>query len=191
MARRNKPHDPAAATRAADERKEREAERRRLLAQGAVIRIDAAGRIISARRSNVFKILLDRKAISVDHHDAAYTLAMEWAAWKGMDGGPEPRLESVGGSGALDEAECGLIAAKRRVTAGLRVERALGQIDAISRLLLEAFMVATVEEDRPMSWRGIVERTLHETRKEEQTSLVVYALESLRAVYQEPGRVAA
>jgi hypothetical protein len=60
----------------------------------------------------------------------------------------------------------------------------------MSRSIVEAFMIATVEEDRPMAWRGIVARLGIRVR-EQQTRAVVAALEALRVAYEEPGKVAA
>jgi hypothetical protein len=61
MARRHKPHDPAKATR---ERLEEAAERKRMEGQGATVTTDRAGKIVSARRSNVFNLLLQRGTIT-------------------------------------------------------------------------------------------------------------------------------
>jgi hypothetical protein len=54
--------------------------------------------------------------------------------------------------------------------------------------LLIAFMVATVEEDRPMAWRGIVERVSGVTGRDAQPAIVRAALENLRRVYEAPKR---
>ncbi len=78
----------------------------------------------------------------------------------------------------------------RMIRAGREVERALCAVDMRERVILEAFMVATVEEDRAMVWRGIMER-LGYVAKDRQTRAFVGALEALRFYYQEPGRVAA
>jgi hypothetical protein len=184
MAKR-KPHDPAAALRAASDRAQHKAEALRIKAQGGDVRLDAGGRIISAWRSNVFRLLLERGTITPNHHDAAYTLAKDWAAWKGLDGKPETFGQFVdGGSGSAE------LITDRMLNGGRRVRRALEAIDPLSRVILEAFMVATVEEDRAMAWRGIMER-LKITGRERQTALVVAALEALRVQGEEPGRRAA
>jgi hypothetical protein len=47
-------------------------------------------------------------------------------------------------------------------------------------------MVATVEEDRPMAWRGIVERVSGVTGRDAQPAIVRAALENLRRVYEAP-----
>lgn len=185
MARRRKPHDPAAATQAAIRRREAEEEKRRLEAQGATVKTDRTGRIVSAYRSNVFNLLLQRGTITPNHHDAAARLAEAWAAWKGLDGGPEKRAEMVDGCNG-----CAELVTDRMIRAGRAVNATLSEVHPLSRVILEAFMVATVEEDRPMAWRGIMQRVGIVTR-DRQTAAVTEALEDLRRVYQEPGRAAA
>lgn len=178
MARRNKPYDPAASTR---ERKERAAEVARLQSQGATVKVDRAGRIITAYRSNVFNLLLTRGTITPNQYDAAYRLSLDWAAWKGLEGKPE---QIGAGSGSAE------LVSDRMINAGRRVESALSTVDPVCRYILEAFMEATVEEDRPMSWRGIMQK-LGWTNRERQTELVIQSVEQLRAHYQEPRRAAA
>jgi hypothetical protein len=89
-----------------------------------------------------------------------------------------------GGQGAAE------LVTDRMIRAGRDVDRALSSVEPLSRVILEAFMVATVEEDRAMAWRGIMER-LGVRVKERQTRAVVDALEGLRMFYEEPGKVAA
>lgn len=181
MTRRRKPHDPAEAVRLAAERREREGETARLRAAGATVTTDATGRVISAYRSNVFNLLLARKTITQNQHDAAHRLSVDWATWKGLDGKGDTFGEQVdGGSG------CAELITDRMIRGGKDVACALGALIAYDRRLLEAFMVATVEEDRPMAWRGIVQRVTGENIRDRQTAMVVCALDSLRAVYEGP-----
>lgn len=181
-----KPHNPALAAQAALERRDREAEKARLEGLGAKVTTDRTGRIVSAYRSNVFNRLLSRGTIAQSHHDAAQWLADAWAAWRGLDGKPETFGEVVdGGHGAAE------LVTDRMIRAGRDVQWILGQLEPQARTLMEAFMVATVEEDRPMAWRGIVERSVGVTVRDRQTEAVVTTLEALRVVYQEPRRAAA
>jgi len=187
---KKKPHDPAAATRAAFERREREAEIARLIAQGATVTTDRAGHVISAYRSNCFNLLLSRGTITTNQYYAAHRLALDWAAWKGIDGKPDgvkERVdEEIGNSRAL--------VTDRMLHAGRRVAEAMRQLGVAERRVIEGLLIATVEEDRPMEWRGIVERQVGETRKPKQVDLVVGALEHLREHYETPltqNRVAA
>lgn len=181
MARRRKPTDPTEAARLATERRDREQEVERLKAMGATITTDNTGRIVSARRSNVFNLLLTRKTITQNQYDAAYRLSVDWATWKGLDGKGEAFGEFVdGGSG------CAELVTDRMIRAGRDVSGALAIVFGNDRRLIEAFMVATVEEDRAMVWRAIVERVTGETIRDRQTAMVVTALESLRCVYEGP-----
>ena len=182
---KKRPHDPAKAALAALERQRREDEIRRLQAMGATVTTDPAGRVISARRSNVFNLLLARGTITPNQHDAAYRLAQDWATWKGLDGKGE-RSEFVdGGAGSAE------LVTDRMISAGRRIVDAFWGVGHQHIALLSAFMVATVEEDRPMAWRGIVQRTSGETVRDRQTVAVVGALEALRSVYEQPRREAA
>jgi hypothetical protein len=74
------------------------------------------------------------------------------------------------------------------LVAGRQVERTLAGVGPMDEALLIAFMVATVEEDRPMAWRGIVERVSGVTGRDAQPAIVRAALENLRRVYEAPKR---
>lgn len=180
--RKNKPMTPEEAHKLLAERREREADIADLKRRGARVTTDRAGRVVSAYRSNVFNLLLERKAITPNQHDAAYRLSVDWAAWRGLDGKPEG-VQVDGGLG------CRELVTDRMIAAGLRVEWALSQVP--DHALLRALMVATVEEDRPMMWRGLVQKATGKTDAEAQTRAVVRALERLRAVYEQPRALAA
>lgn len=183
MARRRKPHDPAATARQAAEREDREAEIKRLIAMGATVTTDPARRVISAYRSNFANLLLQRGSITQNHHDAASRLAADWSGWKGLDGGGDNAPERVdGGSGFGPKA----LVTDRMLWAGSRVAEAMRGLDAEQRKVMEALMVATVEEDRPMIWRGVVERVTGATNHPKQVQIVLGALESLRIAYEGP-----
>lgn len=177
MSRRRKPHDPAAAL---EERLNIKAEVSRLEGQGAEVSLGPDGRIVSAWRSNVFTVLLRSGSITTNHHNAAMRLATDWASWKGL-AGSSGRMEAVdGGSGSAELVNDRMLVARRAV------DRALVQVGPMDRALLVAFMVATVEEDRPMVWRGIVERVSGVTGRDAQPAIVRAALENLRRVYEAP-----
>lgn len=179
---KRKPHDPAKAT---EERLRNAEEVARLKAAGAEVTIDKrTGRLISARRSNVFTLLLARGTITQNHHNAAYDLAEAWAAWKGLDG----KGEAFGGivDGGNGSAE---LVTDRMIRAGKWVVATLDPIHADDARILTAFMVATVEEDRPMAWRGIMERC-GVFGRDRQTSAFVAACEALRAVVEGDRRAA-
>jgi len=182
LARRRKPTDPAALARRSIERQEIEAEISRMKANGATVTTDRGGRVISAYRSNVFNLLLQRKTITPNQHDAAYRLSVDWATWKGLDGKGDTFGEIVdGGSG------CAELITDRMIRGGKDVAWALAPLSTRHRKLIEAFMVATVEEDRPMQWRGLVIQATGESVRDRQTQLVIACLESLRSVYEGTG----
>lgn len=192
MARRNKPKSPQAI--AAEKRLERMAAFEAVnlrgefvdLAAYACIEVERVGRKASrnrAWRSNVFRLFLDRKMIDAGCYNAAVHVAELWAQWKGMDGRSDRLGEVVdGGSG------CAELVTDRMIGAGKTLTRILAPIEQPSRKLVEAFMVATVEEDRPMVWRGIVQRHTGEARRDHQTPVALAALEALRAAYDAPVR---
>lgn len=171
---RRKPSPPRQLTPDAAERAE---EVSRLRKHGAAVKVDKIGRVISAYRSNVFNLLLERRSITQNHHDAAHRLCEQWAAWKGLDAGGEQGSERVDGG-----TSCGpkSLVTDRMLMAGKWVDNVLRQIPADERRILTALVIATVEEDRPMAWRGIVQRTTGEEVRDRQTASVVLALESLR-----------
>ncbi len=179
---KRKPHDPAATAKAHLERIEREAEIARLQSQGVIVALDNRRHIISARRSNVFRLLLERRSITESQYDAAYRLSLDWAAWKGLDGKPDG-----GNAGYVDGGGgCREIVTDRMIKAGRDVVRAMADVPPIENRLIRAFMVSTVEEDRPMAWRGLVMRETGELVRDRQTQLVVGALEFLRQAYEGP-----
>lgn len=184
MAKR-KPHDPAKAAQATLQRIEREQEIKRLRAQGAEVTTDKrTGQILSARRSNVFNLLLTRGSITQNHHNAAYHLAEQWAAWKGLDGKGETFGAVIdGGNGSAE------LVTDRMIRAGREVAWTLAPLDELDNAIMRAFMAATVEEDRCMAWRGIMER-LGVFGKERQTAAFVGACEALRAVVEGDRRAA-
>jgi len=184
MAKR-KPHDPAARIKAENERREQAQEIERLKASGAEVTLDRGGKLISARRSNVFNLLLARKAIELGHFNAAYELAEDWAIWKGLDGKPELSM------GRVDQvAASKTLVTDRMIAAGKRVANAIQSLSPTAHVIMRLFMVATVEEDRPMAWRGIMERAGVKAR-DMQAGALRDALEQLRVYYEEPGRRAA
>lgn len=190
MARRRKPTDPAAQARKSQERRDIEAEIARMEGQGATVTTDRTGRIVSAYRSNVFNLLLARGSITTNHHDAASRLAEDWATWKGMDGRQDAGAKVDCGS---SQPHTRALVTDRMVRAGKDVAWALAGIPQPHRSLLKAFMVATVEEDRPMSWRGVVERVLnigpgktHNAAYDLQLRAVVFMLDGLAAMTQAP-----
>lgn len=137
-----------------------------------------------AWRSNVFRLLLERKSITTNHYEAAYQLIGAWAAWKGLDGKGETFGEIVDGSNGSAE-----LVTDRMIRAGREVAHLLSAIGAVNAGILTAFMVATVEEDRAMHWRGVMERC-GVFGRDRQVRAFVDACEALRAVVEGDRRAA-
>lgn len=134
-----------------------------------------------AWRSNVFRLLLERKTITTNHYEAAYRLVDAWAAWKGLDGKGETFGEIVdGGNGSAE------LVTDRMIRAGREVRAALSNLSQEARTIMEHMMFATVDEDRAMHWRGVLERAGFRGSLERQTTIVVCALEELRQYYEAP-----
>lgn len=178
--RNRKPSDPMEIMRQAAERRDRDAEITRLKTMGATVTIDNRnGRILGAYRSSVFKILLESKAITQNQFNAAQELVEQWAAWKGLAGSQGASAGFVdGGTGCVE------LVTDRMIKAGKDVARILAHVGPMDRELIEAFMVAVVEEDRAMVWRGIVMRVTGITQPIRQSQVVVSALENLRRVIE-------
>ena len=183
-----RPHNPATAEHARQQRLEREAEARRMEAQGATVTKDKrTGEILGAHRPSYYKILLRYGAINQSHYDAAERLALDWAIMKGLDGRGEIDITSpIGGSQGA--SKCPIT--DRMLEAHRRVNRALEDVGRADRMLLSRLTRETVEEDRPDHWRKAVEELTQETREKEQREKVVCALENLRWFYEGPRRAA-
>lgn len=187
MSRRRKPFDPAAQARALAERKIEDENVVHALRYGGEVNRDKAGRVTSIYRANVFNRLLEAKptpAIERGHYDAAMWLVEAWAKWKGFDGGPDHGAEKVD-CGAMSPDRRSLVT-DRMISGGKLVMWALSGVGPMDRELLAELMKATVECDRPMEWREIVERVSGEGRRERQVSIVSSALENLRRHINEP-----
>ena len=180
MTKPRKPHNPAEAT-------ERKLEIARLNRLGADVNIDTrTGKILSARRSNVFNLLLARKSITQNQHDAVMRFADLWATWKGCDGGGGHAEKVDGGSGSAE------LVTDRQIIAGKQVGAIMSRIGPTDRALIRAFMLDYVELCTVTVWRVTVQRITKIENKDKQTALVTTMCENLRLVMEAPKvRVAA
>lgn len=180
MTKPRKPHNPAEAT-------ERKLEIARLNRMGAEVNIDTrTGKILSARRSNVFNLLLARKSITQNQHDAVMRFADLWAAWKGCDGGGGHAEKVDGGSGSAE------LVTDRQIIAGKQIGAIMNRIGPTDRALIRAFMYDYVELCTVTVWRVTVQRITKIENKDKQTALVTTMCENLRLVMEAPKvRVAA
>lgn len=176
--RRRKPADPQEIARRRADRVANETEIARLRSQGAVVSLDRARRIVAARRSNVFKKLLETHAISAGQAGAADRLIEDWATWRGLDGRPErPEVHAENYSTAEFVTD-------RMLQAGRRVSRILERIGPLDRDLLAVMVASIVEDDRPLPWRDLVRRVSGITQTVRQSAAVAGALENLSRAYQ-------
>mgnify|MGYP001331226779 CR=1 FL=1 len=180
-----RPHNPATAEHARQQRLEREAEARRMEAQGATVTKDKrTGEILGAHRPNVFKAFLTQKPtpiITQSQYNAAMMLTEAWARWKGLDGRGDRDVGKVDGGTAAGE-----LVTDRMMRAGRELHRVLSQVGPMDRELLKALVATTVEDDQPRPWRDVVAAHTGVLVKDKQSSMIVAALENLRRVYEGP-----
>lgn len=175
MTKTRKPYNPA-------EAQERKNELARLQSMGAEVNIDQrTGKILSARRSNVFNLLLARKTITQNQHDAVMRLADLWAIWKGCDGGGGRPEKVDGGSGSAE------LVTDRQLVAGRQVQAIMNRIGPTDRALIRAFMYDYVETGQTITvWRVTVERITRITNKDQQAAPVKTMCENIRLVMEAP-----
>lgn len=103
-------------------------------------------------RSNVFECLYRAGSITSRERDAGHEWMELYARWKGLDGRPEGERVTVDTSRVEPLPVC-----DRMIRAGREWADRCARLGPTNTRLLLAYAVAIVEEDRPMSWRGIVE----------------------------------
>lgn len=185
MARRRKPHDPAARSRA-----QAEAERIRENAQmaeatGATVRRDKAGRVTSIYRQNVLTVLGERGVITPNQRDAGQRLFDLWAIWKGLEGRNVNGEVIDGGAGAIE------LVTDRMIRAGRDVAEIMASIGPLNAKLLARYAFEVVEANRPVEWRLIVQDVCGCADRDKQSAYVVGALENLRLIFEAPRKRAA
>ena len=180
MARRRKPHNPAASAIAA-ERRQIEDNAAMAAAQGGDVRRDKAGRVTSVYRANVFTRLRDARSITPNQYEAALVLMRLWAAWKGLEG-RETSAEAVDGSSGSAE-----LVTDRMIMAGRAVEGIFYRVGPLNARLLGRFMRSLVEQPGvPIEWRLIVQECCGCADRDKQPAYVVAALENLRLIVEAP-----
>lgn len=179
MARHHrKPSDPQAIAQRRQERMATETEIGRLRSSGAVVQLDRARRIVSAYRASPFHKLRDSGTITSAQADAAQRLIEDWAAWKGLDGGPERsevHAATFASSAPIND---------QMLQAGDRVAKVLDRIGPLDRALMSALVASAVEDDRPLPWRDVVRRVSGITQTVRQSAAVAQALENLQRAYR-------
>lgn len=184
MAKRRKPHNPAAAQ-MARERMLTEEHANIAVRTGAEVRRDKGGRVTSIYRANVFTRLRDARSITENQYVAASVMIELWARARGLEGRHSTDEVIDGGSGSSD------LVTDRMIEAGLRIKAILSQVGPLNARLISRFVAQIVETDIPMEWRLIVQEVCGCADPKKQVGFVVGALENLREVFEAPVRRAA
>lgn len=159
--KRHKPSSPEDIAARKRERAEAQAEKVRLEAQGVTVTIDGpTGKISRAHRSDVFHTLLERKALSLEAHDAfrAHETTVHTAAgWET----PERRPDHIRAS---TEGAPGQNITQRMIDAGRLEAFTLAALSPADAKLLDGLMQPGAA--LAGRWHYTVERITGETRPE-------------------------
>lgn len=159
MARRRKPSAPREVL-TPEEKAMNRAETHRLKAQGAEVVNDPAGRIIRARRIDVFQLLLERNALPQESYDAVRAYEQDVATANGWNT-PERRPDHIRSS---SEGAPGQNVTQAMIEASRMVQWVEAMLPPRDALLLTALLH---ENDANLGrWRGTVERITGESRDE-------------------------
>lgn len=140
-------------------------------------RADLAGRIVRARRQDVFDRLNARGRLGAEALNAVRRLQSDIAALHRAPSGVGrygPRVDRSIGAGDLAET---------RLRAGERIEAALALTGPASARLLLALCEADLVAGRTDDWRAVVRRETGETLPDAQGALVRMACENLAGAY--------
>jgi hypothetical protein len=142
-----------------------------------VATIDPAGRLVRARRQDIFELMRVRGRLSPAALDAVRRLQDDMACLHRTHMGAvnyEPRVDRSVDPQAFSDA-------RRR--AGARIEAALARAGALSARLLAALCEPDVILGRAADWRAIVERETGETLADAQGAILRMACENLAGAY--------
>ena len=140
-------------------------------------RSDAAGRLVRARRQDVFDLLRARGRLSAAGLDAVRRLQDDIACLHRTSMGAvryEPRVDRSVDPQSFSDA-------RRR--AGARIETVLAGAGAVSARLLAALCEPDVVLGRAADWRAVVERETGETLADAQGAILRMACENLAGAY--------
>jgi hypothetical protein len=141
------------------------------------VRVGADGRVVQARRQDVFDLLLGRGKLSASAHGAVRRLQEDVAILhRAVAGGGDyaPRVDRSRRPETFSE---------QRRRAAERVEAALGLAGPVSARLLGAVCEADAVLGRPADWRALVARETGETLPDAQSAVLRAACENLAAAY--------
>jgi hypothetical protein len=140
-------------------------------------RSDTVGRVVRARRQDVFDLLRARGRLSPAAVDAVRRLQDDIACLHRTHMGAvsyEPRVDRSLHAGGFDDIRRG---------AGARIEAALGKAGPVSARLLAALCEPDVVLGRSADWRTVVERETGETLPDAQGAILRMACENLAGAY--------
>jgi len=185
--RASRPADPAeiARRRAAERAHEHEATNwgldQEALARAVNVDVetasDAGGRLVRARRQDVFDLLRARGRLSPAALDAVRRLQDDIACLH------HTRLGGVSYEPRVDRSRLPQSFSDSRLRAGARVEAALARAGAVSARLLAALCEPDVILGRAADWRAVVERETGETLADAQGAILRMACENLAGAY--------
>jgi hypothetical protein len=186
--RGHRPADPAdiARRRAAEREREREAanwglDREALTTRAANADVetksDAVGRLVRARRQDVFDLLRARGRLSPAALDAVRRLQDDIACLH------HTRLGGVSYEPRVDRSTRPQTFNDARLRAGARIEAVLARAGAISARLLAALCEPDVVLGRAADWRAVVERETGETLPDAHGAILRMACENLAGAY--------
>jgi hypothetical protein len=174
MARR-KPSKPREII-TAEERAENRMEANRLKAVGAEVTTDLAGRIVRARRIDVFQLLMERGSIPQETFDAVRAYETDVATAQGFNT-PERRPDHIRGT---VEGAPGQNITQRMIDASRMVQWVETMLTTRDAKLLKALLC---ENDGNCGrWRGTVERITGETRDDAHAVAVRHMAANLKDV---------
>jgi hypothetical protein len=185
--RGSRPADPAeiARRRAAEREREHEAANwgldREALTRAANADVetksDAVGRLVRARRQDVFDLLRARGRLSPAALDAVRRLQDDIACLH------HTRLGGASYEPRVDRSVRPRTFSDARLRAGARIEAVLARTGAVSARLLAALCEPDVILGRAADWRAVVERETGETLADAQGAILRMACENLAGAY--------
>lgn len=157
---------------------ERKAKVLEMRARGLVVACDAQWRIITARRLDVFSLMLEKRAITAAHMDAVRRLEgdMGLAEGVGITG-------DNAGVRSTTEGAPGQNVSQRMVDASERLEKVYAQLGPVNKVLLMALVGPQFRGAILTRWRDVVEAITGETNDRAQLGAIRLALTNLAYIY--------